>query len=144
VTDVDRASLDRILPSAIGSADWGDVLRRAGAHRARGRLVRVVLVAAAVIVIAGAASAFGTVRELFLSPRENSKIAFMHNTRKNCCADELWIMNADGSKPLRLARDASGARRGRLTSGKSRTGGRASPADARSMSCVRTGAVRAR
>jgi hypothetical protein len=37
----------------------------------------------------------------------NSKIAFMHNTRKNCCPHELWIMNAEGSKPVRVARDAS-------------------------------------
>ena len=33
----------------------------------------------------------------------------MHNTRKNCCPHELWIMNADGSNPVRLARDVTGA-----------------------------------
>ena len=108
MTDLDRDNLDRVLPPAPGRADWNDVLRRADASRARNRLGWVGLVAAALVVV-GAASAFGTVRELFLGPKVSSNIAFMHNTRKNCCPHELWIMDADGSKPLRLARDASGA-----------------------------------
>ena len=110
VTDLDRASIDRVLPATTAPADWEDVLRRSGAHRARRRLVRVVLVsAAAVVLVAGAASAFGTVRELFLGTGVNSKIAFMHNTRKNCCPHELWVMDADGSNPLQVARDVTGA-----------------------------------
>jgi TolB protein len=108
VTHRDRESLDRIMPPAPGTADWSDVLRRAGAHRARGGLARVTLVTAAVVVVAGAASAFGTMRELFLGTGVNSKIAFMHNTRKNCCPHELWVMDSDGSNPVRVARDVTG------------------------------------
>ena len=108
MTDLDRDNLDRVLPPAPGRADWNDVLRRADASRARNRLGWVGLVAATLVVV-GAASAFGTVRELVLGPKVSSNIAFMHNTRKNCCPHELWIMDADGSRPLRLARDASGA-----------------------------------
>jgi Tol biopolymer transport system component len=106
MTYLDRESLDRVLPLVRGAADWSDVLRRAGVGRPRRRFPRVALVAAAaVVLVAGAASAFGTVRELFFGTGVNSKIAFIHNTRKNCCPHELWIMNADGSKPLRVARD---------------------------------------
>ena len=57
MTKIDRASLDRILPSVSGSADWGDVLSRSRAGRAsrRGRLV--VLGAVALVAVA-TASAF--------------------------------------------------------------------------------------
>jgi len=58
MTDLDGASLDRILPSTPGPADWDDVLRRSGAHRARRRR-RLVVLAAVAVVAAGAASAFG-------------------------------------------------------------------------------------
>ena len=104
VTELDRDSLDRILPRAPGPADWDDVLRRSGARRGRRRAGLVALVVAA-LVVAGTASALATVRAFFLGTGVNSKIAFMHNTRKNCCPHELWIMNADGSKPQRVARD---------------------------------------
>ena len=105
MTEFDRDSLDRVLPPARARADWDDVLRRAGPRRVGGRLVRVALVAAAgVVVVVGAASAFGTVRELILGTGVNSKIAFMHNTRKNCCPHELWIMNADGSDQRQITR----------------------------------------
>ena len=104
MTELDRDSLDRILPRAPGPADWDDVLRRSGARRGRRRAGLVALVVAA-LVVAGTASALATVRAFFLGTGVNSKIAFMHNTRKNCCPHELWIMNADGSKPERVARD---------------------------------------
>jgi Tol biopolymer transport system component len=107
LTELDRASLDRSLPAAAGQADWDDVLRRSGARRGRRRAALVALVVAA-LVIAGTASALGTVRAFFLGTGVNSKIAFMHNTRKNCCPNELWIMNADGSNPVRVARDVTG------------------------------------
>ena len=64
MTDLDRTSLDRILPTTPGSADWEDVLRRSGAHHdSRRRLT--VLAAAVLVVVVVTASAFGTVRDLF-------------------------------------------------------------------------------
>ena len=110
MTDLDRDNLDRVLPPAPGRADWNDVLRRADASRARNRLRLGRARRGDTSSSSGAASAFGTVRELVLGPKVSSNIAFMHNTRKNCCPHELWIMDADGSRPLRLARElASGA-----------------------------------
>ena len=108
MTDLDSASLDRVLPPASGFPDWDDVLRRSGARRGRPRRYVVALVAAALVVVIGTASAFGTVRAFFLGTGVNSKIAVMHNTRKNCCPHELWIMNADGSNPVRVASDVTG------------------------------------
>jgi Tol biopolymer transport system component len=66
----------------------------------------LALVAAALIaVVAGTASAFGTVRDLFLGDRVNSKIAFMsiRNERVN-----VYVMNANGSGQRRLQRNAGG------------------------------------
>jgi Tol biopolymer transport system component len=107
VTDLDRATLERVLPPTAGGPDWEDVLRRSDGGRGRRRAGLVALVVAA-LVVAGTASALGTVRGFFLGTGVDSKIAFMHNTRKNCCPHELWIMNADGSNPARVARDATG------------------------------------
>jgi hypothetical protein len=56
VTDLDRTSLDRLLPAPSGSADWSDVLRRSGTQQRRHRLL-VVLATAAILAV-GAASAF--------------------------------------------------------------------------------------
>jgi hypothetical protein len=55
VTDLDRGSLERLLPATPGSPDWDDVLNRSGAHHRRRRLV--VVLAAVAIVAVGAASA---------------------------------------------------------------------------------------
>jgi hypothetical protein len=57
MTDFDRASLGRVLPRTAGSADWGDVLSRAGTHETR-RSRFVVLATAAVVLVVGTASAF--------------------------------------------------------------------------------------
>ena len=81
MTDLDRSSLDRILPAATGSADWDDVMRRAG--RSDGHRRRVLVLAFAVlVVVVGTASAFGGVRALFLDrgfiglpPRERRRAA---------------------------------------------------------------------
>ena len=57
MTDVDRASLDRLLPGTSGSADWDDVMSRSRAghgHRRR----RLIVLAAVALVAVGAASAF--------------------------------------------------------------------------------------
>lgn len=66
MTELDRASLDRILPAAHGSADWHDVMSRFRAHQGRRRRRVVMLAMAALVVGVGTASAFGTVREFFL------------------------------------------------------------------------------
>ena len=57
MTDLDRASLDRILPDMPGSPDWDDVLDRAGARSgtptrppSRWRVVAIALA-----IVAGAA-----------------------------------------------------------------------------------------
>lgn len=64
MTELDRASLDRVLPSTPGLADWDDVMSRS---RQGGRRRRVVALTVAVLVVAvGTASAFGTVRDVFL------------------------------------------------------------------------------
>lgn len=63
MTDLDRASLDRLLPSASGSPDWDDVLTRSGVHQRRRRLV--VVLAATALVAVGTSSAFG-MRAFFL------------------------------------------------------------------------------
>jgi hypothetical protein len=58
VTELDRAAVDRALPPASGSADWDDVLTRAGARRS---VRRVVAFAAAVAVaVVGASAVFAT------------------------------------------------------------------------------------
>jgi hypothetical protein len=62
MTDLDRTNLDRILPSSTGSPDWDDVLSRSRAHLGRRRRL-VVALAAAALVAAGTASAFGSVRD---------------------------------------------------------------------------------
>jgi Tol biopolymer transport system component len=99
MTDLDRASLDRILPSTPGSADWEDVLRRSGADRGARRPRFVALAAAVLVVVVGTASAFGTVRDLFLATRVNSKMAF------SSFRDGQWdayVMNTNGSGQRRL------------------------------------------
>ena len=57
MTDLDRASLDRILPPTPRSADWDDVLDRAGARSGTPTRPpsRWRLVAIAVAIVAGAA-----------------------------------------------------------------------------------------
>ena len=57
MTDYDRASLDRVLPSVAGSADWDDVLRRSGPRHGGCRRRLVVLAAVALVAVA-TASAF--------------------------------------------------------------------------------------
>jgi hypothetical protein len=57
VIDFDRASLDRILPSTPGSADWDDVLTRSGAQERRRSVVMLAVAVLAAVV--ATASAFG-------------------------------------------------------------------------------------
>ena len=57
MTDLDRTSLDRLLPAVPGSPDWNDVLSRCAAHRGRRRRL-VALAMTALVVVVGTASAF--------------------------------------------------------------------------------------
>jgi Tol biopolymer transport system component len=99
MTDLDHSSLDRILPSTPGSADWEDVLRRSGAGRGARRRRLVALAAAVLVVVVGTASAFGTVRDLFLGTRVNSKIAFQSLRDGQF---DAYVMNTNGSGQRKL------------------------------------------
>ncbi len=99
MTDLDRTSLDRILPATPGSPDWDDVLRRSGARRGRRRSGLVALAAAALVLVVGTASAFGTVRDLFLGAPVKSKIAFQSFRDGRF---DAYVMNTDGSGQRRL------------------------------------------
>jgi hypothetical protein len=91
VIDLDQATLDRVLPSTPGPADWDDVMGRSRVHVGRRRRHLVVLAAVALLVV-GTASAFG-VRALILdkgfiglppegatpSTPENGELAFSYS-----------------------------------------------------------------
>ena len=69
MTELDRTSLEHLLPSTPGQADWDDVLSRSGAHqRRRRRLVAVAATALVVAVASGrrATTAIGGVRDFVL------------------------------------------------------------------------------
>ena len=74
----------------------------------------VALAAAVLVVFAGTASAFGTVRDHFLGTTAGSRIAF--TSFRNGDFD-LYVMNADGTRQRRLTtpRGVSRRRRGRQT-----------------------------
>jgi hypothetical protein len=66
VTNLEHSGLDRVLPPALGSPDWAEVMDRARAGQRRRRQRLVALAAAALVIVTGTASAFGTVRDFFL------------------------------------------------------------------------------
>ena len=66
MTELDRESLDRVLPAPAVSADWDEVLGRFRGQRSRRRRRVVAMAAAALVAVAGTASAFSTVRNVFL------------------------------------------------------------------------------
>jgi TolB protein len=65
----------------------------------------VALAVAALVVVVGTASAFGTVRELVLGTTAGSKIAFTSFRNGNF---DLYVTNSDGSKQRRLTTPARG------------------------------------
>ena len=67
--DLDRASVDRILPATPGAADWDDVLSRVRAHQGRRRRRLVVLAAASLFLATATATGFAMVRDLFSAER---------------------------------------------------------------------------
>lgn len=62
--DLDRTSLDRVLPATPGSADWSDVLSRSRQGRRRQRVI--ALAVAALVVAVGTASAFAVRAAFFV------------------------------------------------------------------------------
>jgi Tol biopolymer transport system component len=110
VTELDRASLLRILPATHGPADWDDVLRRSGAHQRRRRRRLVVAFAAAALLATVAAAALGTVRDLFFGTERTAwgstptwspdgrRIAYtVYRYPAFWVPSEVYVMNADGS-----------------------------------------------
>jgi Tol biopolymer transport system component len=120
MTDLDRASLDRILPDIPGSPDWDDVLDRAGARsgtptRSPSRW-RVVAIAAAIVagtaLLATPALGIGD-RLLSLiqgkqSPLDVQAPAWSPDGRTIVFVSwrdgngEVYAMNADASEPRNL------------------------------------------
>lgn len=118
--DLDRVTLDRILPPAPGPADWDDVMGRARTADRRRRRRAIVLAAAALVVAVGTASAIGGVRALLFGERriayfagaatwspDGRRIAFVTNACTPRCSGpvELNVMNADGSGQRNLSRE---------------------------------------
>jgi TolB protein len=87
--------------SAGHHGSWRSPMRALLAGNRRRRLA--VLAAAALVVAVGAASAFGTARDLFLGTRVNSKIAFFSLRDGRM---DTYVMNPDGSEQRRLTLSA--------------------------------------
>ncbi len=66
MTDLDRASLDRLLPATHGAPDWDDVMSRSATSQSHHRRRLVALAATALVVAVGTASAIGSVRDFIL------------------------------------------------------------------------------
>jgi hypothetical protein len=66
MSELDRASLDRLLPATPGPPDWDDVMSRSAALKSHRRRRLIVLAATALVVAVGTASAVGSVRDFFL------------------------------------------------------------------------------
>jgi TolB protein len=130
MTDLDRTSLDRIVPSPHGSPDWDDVMSRCHARGRRRRRHVLVLVAVLVILI-GTASAVGGVRDFIAggfiglesdestsrapqtaevvldSSRVSATIAVVTRPRGNGVMDgTVWLVHTDGSGKRKLAGNA--------------------------------------
>ena len=130
MTDLDRTSLDRIVPSPHGSPDWDDVMSRCHA-RERRRRRHVLVLAALLVILIGTASAVGGVRdfiaggfiglesdestsrapqtaEVVLSARVSARIVVVTRPRgKNKIMDgTVWLVNTDGSGKRKLAGNA--------------------------------------
>ena len=97
MSDLDHSSLDRILPPSSGSADWDDVLRRAGQTRERrGRRV-VGVVAALLVLVVGTASAFGTVRGFFGNSPPHVQRSFYPSEGKKGSFTVRFVSMSDGA-----------------------------------------------
>jgi Tol biopolymer transport system component len=117
MTDFDRASLDRILPSPLGSPDWEDVISRSGARQGRRRWPLVAL--AAVILAAGllVTPAFGIGDRLLSliqskpTPLDVQAPAWSPDGRTIVFVSwrdgngEIYAMDANGSSPRNLTQN---------------------------------------
>jgi hypothetical protein len=136
MTDLDRASLDRIMPAVAGAPDWNDVLGRSRAHERRQRVI--TLAAAALVAVIATASAFG-VRAFVLdkgfiglppvgatpSAPENAELVLSYfgagpegtggKRRSWLYADGRLVWLQDGSFPEGASPDSTGFLEQRLT-----------------------------
>ena len=103
MSDLDRASLDRTLPQRSGSADWDEVLRRAGQTRERRGRRLVGIVAASLVLVVGSASALGTVRDLFGDGKPHVQTRFFSSEGKrgSFTVRILFIRDAGGKSARR-------------------------------------------
>ena len=97
MSDLDHRSLDRILPQISGSADWDDVLRRAGQRtERRGRRIAAV-VAALLVLVVGTASAFGTVLDIFGNSPPHAQRSFYPSEGKRGSFTLRFVSRSDGA-----------------------------------------------
>ena len=98
MSELDRASLDRTLPPRSGSADWDEVLRGAGTGtERRGRRSPIALAAAVLVVVVGAASAFGTVRHIFGNSPPHIQRSFYPSEGKRGSFTVRFVSMSDGA-----------------------------------------------
>jgi TolB protein len=97
VTELDRATLDRLLPPAASATDWDDVLRRSGTGRARRRVGLVAIAVVALAALTGAASAVDTVRTFFLGTGMSPKIAFVSVDGFGGRSGKVFVVGPDGA-----------------------------------------------
>ena len=95
MSDLDHSSLDRILPPSSGSADWDDVLRRAGRTRERRGRRLAAVVAALLVLVVGTASAFGTVRGLFGDEQHVARFFFASEGKRGSFGVRILSVDLD-------------------------------------------------
>jgi len=120
VNDLDRASLDRILPATPGAADWDDVLSRTrrGEHNRRPLMLVAALICVGGLLVAPGLSLGGRILHLVqdeqhapevVSPAwspDGRRIAFVGNWGG---AYEIYVINADGSGVEKLLDGENGS-----------------------------------
>lgn len=109
MSDLDHSSLDRILPQSSGSADWDDVLRRAGQTRERRGRRLVGVVAALLVLVVGTASAFGTVRDLLGNGKPHvARSYYPSEGKRGSFTVRLVFMSGPGGRGWRIGPEEPG------------------------------------
>jgi hypothetical protein len=101
MTDLDRASLDRLLPATPGAADWDDVMSRSAAFQSHRRRRLVVLAVAALVTVVGSAAAVGSVRDFVL---DRGFICFPPQGATPSAPESGELVVAGGARSATLAR----------------------------------------